>query len=463
MLLVFFIFKVYGYFTIQDIIKIKSGLTKKKIKLISELRKENLLFKKARICSYKIWKNLSFPNWTNLEIKKIKFTKIKLFFFYLSFNFFNYINLKKLNNKFLNQFFVTKSIDIIINSNSIITTYKKQLYKQGIIFCSIYEALVLYSKLIQKYLGSTLTITDNFFAMLNSIIFSDGSFCYIPKNTICPIELSTYFTLHNKTIGQFERTLIILEKNSFLNYFEGCITQKSKKIQLHIAVVELILFDYAIIKYSTFQNWYKGSFKLDNGLYNFVTKRGICIGNKSQICWLQLELGSRITWKYPSSILLGIQSKGEFFSLSLINKKQQIDTGTKVIHIGKKTYSIILVKSTSSRYSITNNRLLIKFASNALYSRNFTQCDSLIFYFFSSIYTYPYLNFNNSICLINYEAKLLLFDTKQQFYLKQRMLNNKYIIILLFYTFFNDILIKFSKTFQLELNKMFLKVFLYDK
>lgn len=268
------------------------------------------------------------------------------------------------------------AVDAVFDSVSITTTYKEKLAKSGVIFCSISDAIQHYPELIRKFLGTVVSSGDNFFAALNSSVFSDGSFCYIPQNVTCPLELSTYFRINDKESGQFERTLIIAEKNSSVNYLEGCTAPQFSENQLHAAIVELIAFENAHIKYSTVQNWYSGDAEGVGGIYNFVTKRGLCIGKNSHISWTQVETGSSITWKYPSCILMGKESSGEFYSVALTNHYQQADTGTKMIHLGEKTKSKIISKGISCGFSKNSYRGLVKIGTNASYARNFSQCDS---------------------------------------------------------------------------------------
>ena len=346
------------------------------------------------------------------------------------------------------------AVDAIFDSISIYTTYKEKLAKSGVIFCSISNAIKFYPKLIKKFLGTVVSSGDNFFAALNSAIFSDGSFCYIPQYVICPLELSTYFRINDKDSGQFERTLVIAEKNSSISYLEGCTAPQFSENQLHAAIVELIAFKDAKIKYSTVQNWYSGNEKGIGGIYNFVTKRGLCIGRGSNISWTQVETGSSITWKYPSCILVGKKSCGQFYSVALTNHYQQADTGTKMIHIGESTRSKIISKGISCGFSKNSYRGLVKIALNALFSRNFSQCDSFLVGTTSLACTYPYLDNWNSSSIIEHEAKISKINEEQLFYLLQRGINVEQAIGLLIGGFCKDVFKMLPMEFANEANKL---------
>ena len=355
------------------------------------------------------------------------------------------MNKKKLSNV---------AVDAVFDSISIATTYKEKLAKSGVIFCSISEAIEFYPDLIDKFLGTVISSGDNFFASLNSAVFSDGSFCYIPQNIKCPLELSTYFRINDKDSGQFERTLIIAEKNSSVNYLEGCTAPQFSENQLHAAIVELIAFDNAQIKYSTVQNWYSGDEKGNGGIYNFVTKRGLCIGKNSNISWTQVETGSSITWKYPSCLLIGNNSSGEFYSVALTNNFQQADTGTKMIHLGKETKSKIISKGISCGNSKNSYRGLVKIGSNASLSRNFSQCDSFLIGSSSSACTYPYLDVWNSTSTIEHEAKISKVSEDQLFYLVQRGINVENALSLLISGFCKDVFTMLPMEFATEADKL---------
>ncbi len=403
---------------------IKNGINKNVIIKISKKRKEPNWMLNLRLRAFNIWKKMKKPKWFNGKYKKINYKKII------------YYSAPKKNNKKIKQTFDkiginfknkknNIAVDAILDSISVKTTYKKKLLKLGIIFCSLNEAIKKYPKLIKKYICKVVPINDNFFSSLNTAVLSDGTFIYIPKNINCPINLSSYFRINAKNIGQFERTIIILKKNSHLNYIEGCSAPKRKNNQLHAAVVEIILYKNSEIKYSTIQNWYPGSTSKKGGIYNFVTKRALCKGNNSKISWIQIEKGANITWKYPSAILLGNKSIGNFYSLSITKLNQQSDTGTKMIHIGKKTKSIILAKNISQENSKNTHRSIVKIYKSAIKSKNFTQCDSLLIGKKSSAYAIPYIKTKNKYCNIEHEAYSSYIKEEQIFFLLQRGINKK--------------------------------------
>nr|QCI08366.1 iron-sulfur cluster assembly protein SufB [Ptilothamnion sphaericum] len=346
------------------------------------------------------------------------------------------------------------AVDAVFDSVSIATTFKKELAEVGVIFCSISEAIQNYPDLIKKYLGSVVPIGDNFFAALNSATFSDGSFCYIPPNTTCPLELSTYFRINNKESGQFERTLIIADKNSYVSYLEGCTAPQFDNNQLHAAIVELIALENATIKYSTVQNWYAGNEKGKGGIYNFVTKRGICIGDNSKILWTQVETGSAITWKYPSCILLGNNSIGEFSSIALTNNYQQADTGSKMIHIGKHTNSKIISKGISAGNSINSYRGLIKMGPKAKYSRNYSQCDSLLLGKNAKANTFPYIQVQNPYAIVEHEASTSKIGEEQIFYFLQRGIEIEDAISLMINGFCKEVLNELPMEFATEADRL---------
>ena len=346
------------------------------------------------------------------------------------------------------------AMDIVFDSVSIGTTFKKDLAKFGVIFCSISEAIQLYPELIKNYLGSVIPAGDNFFTSLNSSVFTDGSFCYVPKNIICPLELSTYFRINDEETGQFERTLIIAEENSLINYLEGCTAPKYDKNQLHAAVVELIALENAKIKYSTVQNWYSGDNLGNGGIYNFVTKRGICTGNNSHISWTQIETGSAITWKYPSCILSGNFSSGEFYSVALTNNYQQADTGTKMIHIGNETRSRIISKGISAGKSINSYRGLVKISKSAFNCRNYSQCDSLLIENKSFANTFPYIYVENLTAQVEHEASISKIGEEQIFYFLQRGIDLEKALSLIISGFCKEVFIELPMEFALEAEKL---------
>lgn len=345
------------------------------------------------------------------------------------------------------------AVDLIMDSVSIKTTFQKKLKKKNIIFCSISDAIKNYPELVRKYLGTVVPKNDNFYATLNSSVFSDGSFCYIPKGVRCPMELSTYFRINEGDIGQFERTLVIADKGSYVSYLEGCTAPKRNDNQLHSAVVELIALEGAEIKYSTVQNWFPGKKNGKGGVYNFVTKRGLCKDN-AKISWTQIETGSAITWKYPSCILQGKNSIGKFYSISLTKNFQQVDTGTKMIHIGKNTKSIIISKGISVNNSRNSYRGLVKITKNADNSRNFSQCDSLLIGNTCSSHTFPYIQVSNSTSQVEHEATTSKIGEDQIFYCNQRGIDKEKAISLVVNGFSNEILKNLPMEFYMEARKL---------
>jgi Fe-S cluster assembly protein SufB len=346
------------------------------------------------------------------------------------------------------------AVDAVFDSVSVATTFKDKLNELGIIFCSFSEAVRGHPELIKKYLGSVVPYTDNFFATLNSAVFSDGSFVYIPKGVRCPMELSTYFRINAANTGQFERTLIVADEGSYVSYLEGCTAPVRDENQLHAAVVELIALDYAQIKYSTVQNWYPGDKDGKGGIYNFVTKRGICKGVNSKISWTQVETGSAITWKYPSCILQGDNSVGEFYSVALTNNRQQADTGTKMIHLGKNTRSTIISKGISAGRSQNSYRGLVKIAKNAENARNFSQCDSLLLGDKCGAHTFPYLEINNSGAKVEHEATTSKIGEDQIFYLNQRGISTEDAIGLIVNGYCKEVFAELPMEFAVEATKL---------
>ena len=346
------------------------------------------------------------------------------------------------------------AVDAVFDSVSVATTFKKKLSELGIIFCSFSEAVQHHPELIEKYLGSVVPYTDNFFATLNSAVFTDGSFCYIPKGVRCPMELSTYFRINTADTGQFERTLIVAEAGSYVSYLEGCTAPRRDTNQLHAAVVELIALDDAEIKYATVQNWYPGDAEGKGGIYNFVTKRGKCLGRNSKISWTQVETGSAITWKYPSCILLGDNSIGEFYSVALTNNYQQADTGTKMIHIGKNTRSTIISKGISAGHGQNTYRGLVKILKSATGARNYSQCDSLLLGDKCGAHTFPYLEVTNRAAQVEHEASTSKIGEDQIFYLKQRGLNTENAISMIVNGFCKEVFKELPMEFAVEAQKL---------
>ncbi len=454
----------YGFYTEIEKEEFPKGLNENIIKLISQKKNEPSFLLEFRLKSYKQWLKMKTPIWANLNILPIDYNEIIYFSVPKKKKKLN--SLEEVDPEILKTFdklgislneqkkLSNVAIDAVFDSVSIGTTYKEKLAKSGVIFCSISEAIEFYPKLIQKFLGSVISSGDNFFAALNSAVFTDGSFCYIPKNIECPLDLSTYFRINDKNSGQFERTLIIAEKNSKINYLEGCTAPQFSENQLHAAIVELIAFENAQIKYSTVQNWYSGDKNGIGGIYNFVTKRGICLGKNSNISWTQVETGSSITWKYPSCTLVGKSSSGEFYSIALTNNYQQADTGTKMIHIGEKTTSKIISKGISCANSKNSYRGLVKIGSNAHYSRNYSQCDSFLLGAISTASTYPYLDISNSTSIVEHEATVSKISDEQLFYLMQRGIGMEQSISLLINGFCKEVIEMLPLEFASEADKL---------
>ncbi|MDO8929462.1 MAG: Fe-S cluster assembly protein SufB, partial [Bacteroidota bacterium] len=346
------------------------------------------------------------------------------------------------------------AVDVVMDSVSVTTTFKKVLAEKGIIFCSFSEALIEHPELVRKYLGMSVPPTDNFFAALNSAVFSDGSFCYIPKGVRCPMELSTYFRINTAGTGQFERTLIIAEDDSYVSYLEGCTAPMRDENQLHAAVVEIIAMDRAEVKYSTVQNWYPGDKNGVGGIYNFVTKRGICRGESSKISWTQVETGSAITWKYPSCVLIGDNSVGEFNSVALTNHHQQADTGTKMIHIGKNTKSTITSKGISAGKSDNSYRGLVKVMPGATNARNYSQCDSLLLGSTCGAHTFPYIEVGNKSSIVEHEATTSKIGEDQIFYCNQRGISTEDAIGMIVNGYAREVLNKLPMEFAVEAQKL---------
>jgi len=420
----------YGFRTDIESEEFEKGLNLEIVQKISQKKAEPQFLKQFREKAFKSWQKMTEPSWAYLNVPSIDFDSIQ------------YYSVPKTKKKIgslddadpellrtfeklgvsLNEqkMLANVAVDAVFDSVSIGTTFKKQLHKSGVIFCSISEAVEKYPKLVEKYLGSVVPIGDNFFSALNSAVFSDGSFCYIPKDMECPLELSTYFRINNEESGQFERTLIIAEERSTLSYLEGCTAPQFSTNQLHAAVVELIALDNATIKYSTVQNWYAGDKNGIGGVYNFVTKRGLCAGTKARISWTQVETGSAITWKYPSCILAGNDSVGEFYSVALTTNMQQADTGTKMVHLAPGTRSRIISKGISADNSKNSYRGLVKVGPKAFRTQNYSQCDSLLIGKASSANTFPYIEAQNSYTQIEHEASTSRIAEEQLFYLLQR-------------------------------------------
>ncbi|QJC35093.1 Fe-S cluster assembly protein SufB [Enterobacteriaceae endosymbiont of Donacia piscatrix] len=452
-----------GFFTKLKNKKFIPGIDMDIIYKISKIRNEPKWMLEFRLKGYNFWINKTEPHWLNGYYKKLNYQK----YIYYSAPLYT-----TLNNNVKNKYFTSEvkktfhklklpikdnsniAIDAIFDSVSVITTNQKKLLDKGIIFCSLNYAIKHYPKLVQKYLGFVVPPDDNFFAALNAAVISDGTFIYIPKNTKCPIDLSTYFRINQKNFGQFERTILIADENSYVNYIEGCSAPIRKNYQLHAAVVEVILHKNAQVNYSTVQNWFSGTKNNKGGILNFVTKRAICYGENSKMSWTQLETGAAITWKYPSVILKGDNSIGEFSSVSLTNGNQQADTGTKMIHIGKNTRSTIISKSISTEKSKNTYRGLVYINKYAKYSRNFTQCDSILIGSKCSTHTYPNLKILNNTAQVEHEASTSKIEEDQIFFCLQRGLNMEDTISLIITGFCREIFIKFPLEFAVEAQKL---------
>ena len=454
----------YGFSTTIEKDIIEKGLSEKTIHLISQKKKETEFLLNFRLKAFKKWKQMTEPEWAYLKFPQIDYQDI---IYYSAPK--EQKKLKDLNEvdpELLKTFeklgislteqkrLANVAIDAVFDSVSVATTFQEELTKYGVIFSSISEAIKEYPDLIEKYLGSVVPIGDNYFSALNSAVFTDGSFCYIPKDTVCPLDLSTYFRINDQQSGQFERTLIISEKNSQVNYLEGCTAPQYDTNQLHAAIVELVALENANIKYSTVQNWYSGNEFGKGGVYNFVTKRGLCSGDNSKISWTQVETGSAITWKYPSCLLVGDNSQGEFYSVALTNNYQQADTGTKMIHIGKNTRSRIISKGISAGHSKNSYRGLVSVTSKALGARNYSQCDSLLIGDLSNANTFPFISVQNSTTKIEHEASTSKIGEEQIFYFLQRGICLEKAVELMISGFCRDIFTELPLEFAAEADKL---------
>jgi Fe-S cluster assembly protein SufB len=419
----------YGFYTKMDSDTFPVGLNENIVKAISKKKNEPQWMTDWRLKAYKVWEEMKEPDWANVKYDKPDFQAIS--YYSAPSNTPKYNDLSEVDPELLATFkklgisideqkkLSGVAMDVVIDSVSVATTFKKTLSEKGIIFCSISEAIKNHPDLVRKYIGSVVPVKDNYYAALNSAVFSDGSFCYIPKGVRCPMELSTYFRINQAGTGQFERTLVIADKESYVSYLEGCTAPSRDENQLHAAVVELIALDDSEIKYSTVQNWFPGSSDGKGGVFNFVTKRGLCETN-AKISWTQVETGSAVTWKYPSCILKGDNSIGEFYSIAVTNNYQQADTGTKMIHIGKNTKSTIISKGISAGKSQNSYRGLVKINSRAENARNFSQCDSLLMGNECGAHTFPYIEAKNKTAQIEHEATTSKIGEDQIFYCNQR-------------------------------------------
>jgi Fe-S cluster assembly protein SufB len=454
----------YGFHTDFELEEFPKGLNEDIVRLISKNKSEPEFMLNWRLKAFRYWLKMKEPKWPNLNYPQIDFQD--LYYYAAPKQKVAPKSLDEIDPEIRSTFeklgiplseqakLAGIAVDAVLDSVSVATTFKEKLLEKGIIFCSMSDAVKNHPDLVEKYLGSVVPITDNYFAALNSAVFSDGSFCYIPKGVRCPMELSTYFRINAKSTGQFERTLIVADEGSYVSYLEGCSAPMRDENQLHAAVVELVCHENAEIKYSTVQNWYPGDKNGKGGIYNFVTKRGICAGNNSKISWTQVETGSAITWKYPSCILKGDNSVGEFYSIALTNNYQQADTGTKMIHLGKNTKSRIVSKGISAGKSHNSYRGLVKINKNAQNARNFSQCDSLLMGGDCGAHTFPYIEVGNKSSVIEHEATTSKISEDILFYCNQRGISTEDAIGLIVNGFSKEVLNQLPMEFAVEAQKL---------
>ncbi|GIM55434.1 Fe-S cluster assembly protein SufB [Capnocytophaga cynodegmi] len=456
----------YGFYTDIEAETFPKGLNEEIVIAISKKKNEPEWMTNWRLEAFRIWKEMEEPEWANVKYEKPNFQDIS--YYSAPKQKPQYESLDEVDPKLLETFnklgisfeeqkrltgVAPVAMDIVMDSVSVATTFKKTLAEKGIIFCSISEAIQEHPELVKKYIGSVVPKTDNFYTALNSAVFSDGSFCYVPKGVRCPMELSTYFRINQAGTGQFERTLVIADEGSYVSYLEGCTAPQRDENQLHAAVVELIALDNAEIKYSTVQNWFPGDKDGKGGVFNFVTKRGLCEKN-AKISWTQVETGSAVTWKYPSCVLKGDNSIGEFYSIAVTNHFQQADTGTKMIHLGKNTRSTIISKGISAGQSQNSYRGLVKVSPNAENARNFSQCDSLLMGNECGAHTFPYIEAKNKTAQIEHEATTSKIGEDQIFYCNQRGIDTEKAIALIVNGFSKEVLNKLPMEFAVEAQKL---------
>jgi Fe-S cluster assembly protein SufB len=453
-----------GFETDIEADTIAAGLTEETVRIISAKKNEPEWLLDWRLKAFRRWRTMTEPHWPNVTYGPIDYQAI---------SYYSAPKTKKplgsldeVDPKLLEtyaklgiplteqKFLAGVAVDAVFDSVSVGTTYKEELGKLGIIFCSFGEAVREHPELVRKYLGSVVPYSDNFFASLNSAVFSDGSFVYVPKGVRCPMELSTYFRINASGTGQFERTLIVADEGAYVSYLEGCTAPKRDENQLHAAVVELVALENATVKYSTVQNWYAGDAEGNGGVYNFVTKRGKCAGRKSKISWTQVETGSAITWKYPSVILQGDDSVGEFYSVAVVNGKQQADTGTKMIHIGKNTKSNIVSKGISAGQGNNSYRGQVKVLPKAHGARNYTQCDSMLVGNRCGAHTFPYIEVGNNTATVEHEASTSKIGEDQIFYLKQRGLSAEQAVSMIVSGFCREVFKELPMEFALEAQQL---------
>ena len=455
----------YGFVTDIEADVIPRGLSEDTVRMISAKKNEPKFMLEFRLKAYRKWLTMAEPDWPNVDYPPIDYQDIV------------YYSAPKQEKKKLDSLddadpalletfeklglplseqkrLANVAVDAIFDSVSIGTTYKEKLAEQGVIFCSISEAVQEHPDLVEKYLGTVVPVGDNYFAALNSAVFSDGSFVYIPKDTKCPMDLSTYFRINNGDSGQFERTLIVAESGSSVTYLEGCTAPMYDSNQLHAAIVELVALDNADIKYSTVQNWFAGDENGKGGIYNFVTKRGLCAGKNSKISWTQVETGSAITWKYPSCVLVGDNSVGEFYSVALTNNMQQADTGTKMVHVGKNTRSTIVSKGISAGKSKNSYRGLVKVGPKATGARNYSQCDSMLIGDTSNANTFPYIQVQNPTAQVEHEASTSKIGEDQLFYFAQRGISPEDAVSMIISGFCREVFNELPMEFAAEADKL---------
>ena len=455
----------YGFVTKLEADEIPRGLSEEIVRTISAKKNEPRFMLEWRLKAYRHWLTMEEPKWPNVTYPPIDYQDV-IYYSAPKNKGEAPKNLSEVDPEILKMYdklgislqeqerLSGIAVDAVIDSVSVATTFKKKLGELGIIFCSFSEAVHNHPELVKKYLGSVVPYSDNYFATLNSAVFSDGSFCYIPKNTRCPMELSTYFRINAADTGQFERTLIVAEEGSYVSYLEGCTAPMRDKNQLHAAVVEIVALDNAQVKYSTVQNWYPGDKEGKGGIYNFVTKRGKCAGVNSKISWTQVETGSAITWKYPSVILQGDNSIGEFYSVALTNNYQQADTGTKMVHIGRNTRSTIVSKGISAGHGQNTYRGQVKILKGAIGARNYSQCDSLLLGDKCGAHTFPYIEGKNTTCQVEHEASTSKIGEDQIFYCKQRGLSAEDAVSMIVNGFCKQVFKELPMEFAVEAQKL---------
>jgi Fe-S cluster assembly protein SufB len=454
----------YGFYSDIDTEIIPKGLNEDIIRLISAKKNEPEWLLEFRLKAYRQWQTMKMPTWPNLKIPHINYQDI---IYYAAprqkatlnslddidpelKRTFDRLGIPLEEQKHLSGV----AVDAVLDSVSVKTTFKETLAELGIIFCSFSEAVREYPDLVKRYMGSVVPYTDNYFASLNSAVFSDGSFCYVPKGVRCPMELSTYFRINSANTGQFERTLLVADEEAYVSYLEGCTAPMRDENQLHAAVVEIIAENNAEVKYSTVQNWYPGDKHGNGGVFNFVTKRGMCRGENSKISWTQIETGSAITWKYPSCILRGDNSTGEFYSVAVTNNYQQADTGTKMIHMGKNTKSTIVSKGIAAGHGQNSYRGLVKVLKNAANARNFSQCDSLLLGDKCGAHTFPYLEVDNQTAIVEHEATTSKIGEDQIFYCNQRGISTEDAVGLIVNGYAREVINKLPMEFAVEAQKL---------